>query len=172
MTTISNAKSKPMFYCGICGTIYGENEELAAKCCTCDECGKTVEKHQGHFTRRHKECEDIRRNRQEDLRLQKAEKLEDWGGPVVWGYDTYFQDLDELVDFLDEDFHPEEPWPEWVYICDELPFPKIDLDDILENLCEDHGIEDFNSLDIMVPDVVMWHENPHKVVRIPPREAK
>lgn len=178
--------------CGICGIVY-QTEEIAAQCCTCDKCGLEVPKTGNHFTRRHRECQS-KADKEAAVKLFEAgEKLETWDGPVVIDRDHYFQDLDSYVEYLEDTLEPGEEWPSWVNTCIIEPFPKLSLDELIEGLIEQHGLEEFDSADLDVPVAVMdalesaieafnkatgdskfnvaWHENPRQFVRVPSREA-
>ena len=190
---MANVKEKLLPYCGECGLVYPEGSELAARCCTCSECQLVVKKGEGHWTNIHKECEKIRTRRREAEMLARATKLDTWDGPVIYNYDDYYATLDDLVEHLGDTIENPDEWPEYVYVCDEVPFPAMDLGDILENLCENHGVEDFSSSDIGVPAKVMdnltsaisafnaateqhtscaWHQDNTRVVKVPRPEVE
>ncbi len=188
---MAEVKEKTISYCGLCGIIYPEHPDMAAKCCTCSRCGKVKKDRRGRPYCL--ECEKIVEDEAATRLFEKAEKLEDWDGPVVVG-DHYFPDIDAYVEYLEDDLGPGDPWPKWVNTCLIEPFPELDFQDLLDNLVENHGLEDFGVDDIDVPGDVMdalekackdfnmaakaskqnvsWHENIAQVVRVPPDTRK
>ena len=96
--------------------------DLAETCCTmskCESCGKDTGYRTASFC---SECRDKRA-------MDKAEKLDDWTGPVVFN-DHYYESLDDMLDCNDD-------LPEFVYVAETVPFPKISIKDFLQNYCED-----------------------------------
>ena len=85
-------------------------------------------------------CYDCRDKEQ----MEKAEKLENWDGPVVFN-DSYYATLEDLLCCNDE-----EKLPEFVYIAETENILKLDVEDILERLCEnlyEDAYEDLNGVD-------------------------
>ena len=89
-----------------CGDLY-RSEEYAEKCCRCRYCGKPARDEWGRgLSCEHRECRK-EADRVRDLqRIEKAEAVENYDGPVFveWlGYnDGYFAFLDDLRDYLGE----------------------------------------------------------------------
>lgn len=189
---MADVKTIDSYACGACGRSYTQRE-VAERCCTCSRCKLPVDK-QKDFTGLHRGCSDLNEIERREARIAKAEKLENWDGPVVIDGDHYFQDLDEYVEYLADELEPGAEWPEWVHTCLIDDFPELGFQDLLENLVENHGLEDFSVDDIDVPGNVMdalekacadfnaaakaskynksWHENMTQVVRVPPRPAE
>ena len=142
---------KSLPYCGICGLVYPETPDLAAKCCTCVTCGLPMPGNgrAGGWRSEHPECAKRSRAEGEARTMAKAEKLESWDGPI-WLDDSggFHQDLAAYVERLHEDLDPGDPWPEFVYVCRPEPFPKLDLGDVLDNLMTDWAPEDFDRGDV------------------------
>ena len=123
-----------IFACGICGQVYTKNDIGAEKCCqkgTCSDCGCETDKY--YITL----CFPCREKREMD----KAEKLEDWSGPVVYN-DHYYESIDDMMDC-----HEEENLPEFVWVAETENIPKIDATDILERLCEDLYEDAYDNLE-------------------------
>lgn len=146
-----------VWVCGAC-RLTCPDEAGARQCCTlipCDLCGEPTESKYrlGYERAHHVACERRDRARKDMERIERAEKLESWDGPV-WadGHrgdmgDGYFSSLGSLVDHLVDEFDPDDHdrigwWPEWVYVCD-VRHPFIDVGDVLENVLDD-GWEDMD----------------------------
>ena len=68
-------------------------------------------------------------------REDKKEIVEYNGEPVYDG--DFYTDMEEYLDSRDG-----EDLPEFIDVCDILPVPKIDVNTIEENLCEELAFED------------------------------
>jgi hypothetical protein len=152
-------------YCSVCKLphIHG----IAENCCKkgiCKICGKESPSAYNLI------CYDCRDKEQMD----KAEKLENWDGPVCYN-DEYFETMDNLIDCKDA-----RDLPEFVYIAETENIPKLDADDILERLCEDlyeDAYEDLNGVDEFEEAIrefnkanernTYWMESGKRAVRVP-----
>jgi ribosomal protein L40E len=129
--------------CGKCGApARGRtNFDVSERCCTCWECGKPLETSTQHYDHYHQDCDRARRDRIDAARLEKAELIEDYDGPVYFegGHgsfgDSYFADVHELAEWLDD--QDERDRPEFVHCCTSSPVAGLDLDSILESACEE-----------------------------------
>ena len=141
--------------------------DLAEACCTtsvCEVCGKDT----GY--RSMKVCSGCRDKRA----MERAEKLENWTGPVVFN-DHYYDSLDDMMD-CNEGEAP----PEFVYVAETEHFPKIDIEDFLQNYCEDlfeeaeehlEGVKDLADAFKMFNEAnahnTYWMESTKRAVRVP-----
>lgn len=138
----------------------------ADECCRqwfCGVCKKEVD-------RFHTKCISCRDKEQ----IDKAEKLDQWDGWVFYN-DHYYANTEELLDNLSDG-----ELPEYVFICDEIPFKGINADDICQQLTEEmyedaydalSGFEDlekackaFNDLN---KAMVSYYPNFKRMVRVP-----
>jgi len=79
----------------------------------------------------------VHRDCAEKERVEKAEKLEAWGG---WVYlegigSEYFPSVEDLLDVLEDDG---EETPEFAFICKPIQFHAPSAERIIEWACEDH----------------------------------
>ena len=116
----------------------------AESCCSCSRCGQPLESAErkwghGHM---HDACFAVDRQEQDAEREAKAEKVEAWDGWVFTegggGQNGYFSDLDEYMAHCEA----EGVRPEFVWTADEVAFPGLDLEHILEGLAEEMNYED------------------------------
>ena len=131
--------------CGKCLTVANgrNNFDISKKCCSCYICGLPLLPDELKArSLYHRTCEDARRQRIEIERMEKAELVTDYNGPVYldsgcpsggWG-DGYFESLDSLIECLDEDEMKE---IEFAYCCTEHPVAHMNAGSILESACED-----------------------------------
>lgn len=160
--------------CGKCGYIRN-GEENAKNCCTCSTCGKEL-KH-GAFG----DCDDCRRRKwaeREAERIDKAERLETWDGWVFYDggpNDGYFESLDDFIEWLDDEVELKN-WPEYVFCCKVVPFPAVDLDDIvdriLEDLPEEVGREHLEGLDDLEAAIVEFNSRNIELISYEPDWTK
>ena len=110
--------------------------------------------------------------------MDKAEKLENWDGPVVFN-DSYYATLEDLIDC-----NKIEKLPEFVYIAETENIPTLDAEDILERFCEDlyedaydnlNGTAEFeeavNTFNKANEGNTFWIESMKKAARVP-KETK
>ncbi len=127
--------------CGKCGSI-GYAFDVSEKCCSCFECreplGEAELKTRSFY---HPACTRAREAKRELARVEKAELVEDYDGPVyLEGVgsgsmgDGYFANLDELSEHLD--FEDGER-PEFAFCCRPAKVINVNIDHILESLTED-----------------------------------
>lgn len=118
------------WFCGECGQLMGDREYAErhcteGKCCYCQQpCGKGNYYHDG--------C------RLNDY-FEKAEKLTVWDGWVFLddcGHrDGYFTDAGDFVEWWQQT--RKEPLPQFVFIAEPQEFPGLNLDDVLESMCDE-----------------------------------
>jgi len=105
------------------------------------------------------------------LKIEKAEKLDTWDDWVYYN-DKYYSNISELIEELQED---EEEIPEYVYVCKIIPFPKIQIDDLLEEIGENsyEGIEDdLHKVDDLSESIDYFNEMNEHLVSYFPDETK
>lgn len=183
--TDAEALTKNIYVCGICGRLMGEQKDFADRCCTCTVCLLPIESNgkPGGWGSSHAECEVKRIAEVEARQIEKAEKLETWDGPVYYN-DNFYTDLDALTDYLEDTVMAKEDWPTWAFVCDQVRFPLLVIDDIIQNLEENHEVEDYDGVNVSeetmaaleaaaqkfnaeTKDDVGWHPNFKKMARIP-----
>lgn len=133
-------KGSGVFYCSRCRVVH--REKVAADvCCEPLVCGC------GAFRDRYRTlCEvcaaEASAKRTAEV-MAKAEKLEEWTGPVFWeGYphnEGYAASVDEFVEMFFEDEDEDESvrkMPEFVFVCHEWPL-KFGAGDVIERETED-----------------------------------
>src|SRR5678816_2583587 len=101
----ADGKSAGVFYCGTC-RIVARDREGAEVCCKpwqCKTCGKEVPRFHGECH----ECIHERYRKQSEEKLEKAEKLETWDGPVfhpdIGHNNGYFASMEEALDYFAEE---------------------------------------------------------------------
>lgn len=107
----------------------------------------------------------------ESNKIEKAEKLDTWDDWVYYN-DKYYSNISELIEELQED---EEEIPEYVYVCKIIPFPKIQIDDLLEEIGENsyEGIEDdLHKVDDLSESIDYFNEMNEHLVSYFPDETK
>ncbi len=181
----TEAVTRSIYVCGICGHLMGERKDLADQCCTCSQCHQPIEGNgsPGGHRSAHPACETKRAAEAEARQIERAEKIDTWEGPVYYE-DEFYQDLGALTDHLEDSLVSEKDWPAYVFVCDEERFPLFDLDNVIQNLSENHGIEDYDGPNISKETMALlqaavqrfddetkndisWHPNFHKMVRVP-----
>jgi hypothetical protein len=186
--TLQDGREVTVHFCRVCGKGFGgfENDagkSLAEKCCTCSYCNKPIDPADRRM--RHKECEDKYQAELEAERIAKAEKLETWDGWVYYGRaqdhnEGYFEDIGQLVEYLEEEEIPIEKWPEFVFICKKIPYKGINLDSLLEQSIDDmyeDAMDDLRGVDELQAAINRFNEINNdlcsygfvfsKVVRVP-----
>jgi hypothetical protein len=124
------------------------NYDLSVKCCTCYECGLPLAKNErtpwAEGTGKalyHLKCQEKRQREREADRLEKAQLLTDYDGPVYcdgWSGsfgDGYFADVEELAETLDDD-EDQSSRPAFAFCCTTRGF-SIDMDSVLENATQE-----------------------------------
>lgn len=186
------------------------NFDISQKCCTCYDCGKPLAKEERtpyHDPERipawkkavarflglkikrrdrslyHRACEQKRRAEREAARLEKAELVEGYDGPVYmegikgsYGSD-YCANADELAEIIEDD--EELDRPEFAFCCEEIRV-HLDVDRFIESAREEmdddaadrldgveeltKAIEAFNQANRLN---VSWYVDYKRKVRIP-----
>lgn len=184
-----------IWICGKCNRLtwsfkHDEWFQVANKCCEpmrCENCNAVIDTRTGRPVPQL--CDPCRAKyykEKERKQMAAAEKIDDWDG---WVYcegfgdsEGFFPDLGEMRDWFDDNlFEIEGDFPEYVYICDEIPFTsKLDICDIIENIAcdsyedvEEH-IDGTKELEQAIKDfekrnesVVSFQPNYKKAVKVP-----
>lgn len=135
---IFGQKPARVWACSACGRLYGEvNKDLAESCCVCSHCGKEMDRKEEYSTT-HKRCWSERQAERERQQLEDAQLVTDYDDWVFtdhgWGQDGYFPSPEQAAEELDDQLEDHDDWPEFMFCCREIPFPGLDVGDIIENL--------------------------------------
>ena len=172
-----------VYFCEKCN-IVGKDKDFVDQCCICRICDKPFERGVDEFSHcYHKKCWHEKRHADELQRLEDAELVEDYKGPVYfhqgWGQDGFvFDDVEEIL--ADNVEHPDE-WPEFAFCCKEHPFPAADESEIVERCAESmfedaydyievpkslvEGIKEFNELN---KHILSYDPDYKRKVKLPP----
>ncbi len=135
--------------CGNCGQLAGPGGyNLSQTCCLCYRCGLPLDEI-ARKTRSlyHVSCERMRRQEADQKRMDEAEEILGYDGPVYlegvghgsYG-DCFFENVQELSEHLD--FH-EGLGHEFAFACKPTKFRGVDAGDIYEELASDMS-EDYS----------------------------
>ena len=130
-----DGRTAGVFYCEKCRMVKRTQYE-AEQCCKpykCSSCGKDCERQ--YYTICN-ECDRQREITREQERFAKAEKVTEWDGPVLYG-DTYYESIEDMIETEEDEL------PDYVWTCTIEKFVEIDVDGILQRICE-NGYEDFD----------------------------
>ncbi len=152
-TELQSLDGKPsgIFYCGLCRNVYGrENgKENAEKCCLpklCEICQAEMDPKDYYVFCG--ECRDKRDRERVQKLIDEAKKINavDYDGWVYSEYhmgpqDGYFESIWAFKEFLEDECDEGIGWPEWVFACNEVPFPKLSSDKIIDYYYDQLGEE-------------------------------
>lgn len=130
-----------VFACGQCRVAH-RDKKSAERCCkppVCS-CGKPTEMGRAYCD----ECDKIKFTEREKARFDKAEKLQDWDGPVYIP-DHYYDDIESLINDIIESG---EERPKYCYVVKEFPIFSFNVIDLIETAVTDSGVEDFDLNDV------------------------
>lgn len=123
--------------CSACGLVWNDGSS-AARCCKCSYCGLHRPWTGGNTS--HDECWKKHRQEIDAETLEKATLIE-WDGEPIFYDDHVYQGPDEVIErFLDG--HA----PEFIFATTQQGF-SFDLESALENTCEEHHEDMYESLD-------------------------
>lgn len=169
--------------CGRCHVAALEaNIDISELCCICRYCKKELPEGVSRQNRLyHDECEVIMREESNRKALDSAELVEGYDGPVYFEGgrgsfgNGYYADAQELAESL-----PVEKRPAFAFCCEQWPYQGIDLDNVLENLCEemfeearDHlnGVEELEGAVVKFNEanqaLTSWMEDRKRKVAVP-----
>lgn len=143
-----DGKTAGVYYCGEC-RIVAKTREQADECCApykCAYCGCAVPRK--NYRTACADCIAANDEKKERERFEKAEKVEEWEGPVFCDAASYnegfFPSLGELFDYFgceaNFDENGSEGIPAYVWTCRVIPFVSYDVGSIKESL---EGYEDW-----------------------------
>ena len=124
-----------LFECGQCKVIHRERTQ-AEKRCICDVCHRPQDPSRPYSA--HADCWRLREEQNIASDIERAEKLENWDGPVIYDGEFYI-DIESFVD----------RWPRdkihfgRIFATKAESFPGVSYDDIEYRLCSD-GYEDMS----------------------------
>lgn len=163
--------------CGECGLIYSEKHPYSSeRCCTCQDCGAST--HEDKMARKTlcDKCWGPHYAKIDADRMDRAEEIIGYDGPVVYSGDKYFPSVEEMVDY-----HDDQDLPDFVHTCTIHNY-SIDIDEVIQNMIENASVEDFDGSEFTgmaelraAVDkfneankvVVYWEEDSKHKVRIP-----
>lgn len=135
-----DGRTAAVWYCDKCRLVK-RTEQEAAQCCLPNicVCGKEC---RNYYTVCDA-CLALKRERREQERFEKAEKVTQWDGWVFldgYGYNNgYAETIEEMMDYFDDEGLER---PKYVWACHAIPFAKASYGDIEERICE-NAYEDF-----------------------------
>ena len=190
----AEGKSTDVWMCTTCRLLYGGNRDkdgrpLAERCChpICARCQGPGRK-DGYRL-----CDDCQVKRDVETnvkRLAEAEKLETWDS---WVYqdgagqqDGFFPSMEDFLTWLEErDDEEGTDWPQYVHVCEEIPFDAVDPSDVYERCTENsfdeasdqlQGLEEFEAACAAFNEankgLVSFTPDYKRAVRVPPRKDR
>jgi hypothetical protein len=167
------------WYCSECKFVIGP-QDIAESHCRCIYCREVIKREtvgKGNYSRYHGECwREDQRNR-ELARIEKAEKLETFDGPVQWDGisgdwgDGFCESVESFAEHWDDRDCDEASRPEFVWTCEPSKVAQIDLDSVLESVCDDmdEGAPDrLSGVDELLAAVKIFNEKNKDVISYTP----
>lgn len=142
--------------CGWCRRICVDLAD-AERCCTCMYCGDPHSTEKPLYGAAHQDCRTAHYAACDAKRLEEAEIVEDYAGPVYVG-DTYYTTAEEAIEALESD---DADVPEFAHCC--TVTPVIDdavLERMIDGIVDDWGMEDASADDLTIPEslTAAWAE--------------
>lgn len=136
-----DGRSAGIWYCPTCRAVLRSFDDSCCRERTC-ACGALT------GSRYASQCDICRKEAERkaaEKRLADAEEISidgysDWVFVDGLGHkDGFFESLDDLSEWLDEEHDPEEmgPRPEWAFVCNSQPPQRVDIGDIIEQTFSD-----------------------------------
>lgn len=130
-----------VWYCSDCRAVLRNVDDLCCRERIC-ACGKPTG---SRYTSQCDACRKEADRLSDEKRLDAAEEIpsesyEDWVFVDGIGHKGgFFESLDELEEWLDENHDSEEsgPLPEWAYACTSHPPQRVDISDVVEQMFTD-----------------------------------
>lgn len=123
------------------------DQHNAEQCCapTCPDCGIAVHRTYGRCD----SCEKAHRKAHVARQIDAAVQVDTWNDWVYWRNwgtrDGFFESVEALLEWHGDhlqDADQPDPLPEFIFTCDEIPFPKFTTDGIVETVEDELGRED------------------------------
>ena len=168
---IDNEYKPIRWYCSNCGTIHS-TKELAEDCCKsyfCSKCGKEIirDRKKGIYdTYRTEEGKYICGNcwvKEQEAKYPTITEDEYKGQPIFWG-DEFYIEWEDFIDDVVNTIEVKEDIPDYVFLSEEVPVAKVNIDRLLENLYEGNDIEEYDmdtlytDLDELIDFLKKWND--------------
>lgn len=133
-------------FCNKCGIIHS-TFDLAERCCKnylCSNCGCDTGNRSYLMCAL---CRIVEQDKKELARFNKAEKLDDWDGPVYDDLsDKYWRSLEDFYDDWTCNSDDEDYFPAYLYCCGTEPVLKPSIDLVLDDSDWPEGGEDYKPI--------------------------
>lgn len=140
---LSDGRDAEVVYCGKCGLIYRDLDS-AEKCCAnyiCPGCQKDTGGRSWIYCQ---ECREKAVSQKELERFNKAQKVENWDGPVYDNAgDRYWDSLDDFYDSVYSEYDQFDDIPDYLYCCDTNPVIDLEFGHIVGDIEFPEGLEDY-----------------------------
>lgn len=165
---LNDGRPTGVYFCSVCRSTY-RDKEPAEECCSlhkkCVGCGDLIPKKSPKIAC--PDCVNKKRDARERERFNKAAKVSEWDGMIYSeGHGPeYFQDMDELIEWIDDASFPDNPLgvPEYVWTCDEHRVVDIDVSVIVNHIrdsefaSDDFDEKDLNGLDELQGAIIKFN---------------
>lgn len=137
----ADGKSASVFYCSKCRSVATSKDQPCCQDRSCACGNSTLSRYQSQCDACRKEADrKAAAKRLEDAQEIPSADFSDWVYCDGYGHkDGFFESLEDLVEWLDENHDPEEmgPRPAWAFACDSQPPQSVDIGDVLEDMFSD-----------------------------------
>lgn len=144
---LENGESAGIYFCGKCRKV-SANQRVSEECCAVLVCVNCHAHPRERYYSVCAECVTVERDRREQEKFEKSEKLETWDGPVylddAGSNEGYFDSLEELYDWIACEGFIQENCPAYCWAAIEKPFVEVDAGSAIENGTSD-AYEDWES---------------------------
>jgi hypothetical protein len=149
---LADGRTAGIFYCSECRIVHKtEGEAQACHGVRLCECGAPCERYRSQCH----ECQSKQwleeSEKKEAERFAKASKIpaNEYNGGWVFSedHDRYFDSVEALLEYIEDDGEEGETAPEYVWACKDIGVPQAHIDSIMEN-CLDGMWEDADGSDL------------------------
>lgn len=145
---LKSSQATNIYFCEKCRHV-STSKSIAEECCkpVICECGEEAKE---KYWRKCSNCRSEERLKKEQQTYDNAEKIsiENCGGPVYClDNDTYYQDIDCLIEEIEGENDEDLDKNVKVYCCHEISFVKVDWDVLVDPIYT-NAYEDFDSDDL------------------------